>query len=140
MKKTEEAFARGLNAIRNTAALKNGTVEVSDILGAFPGIELSDEQIRMIYEYLEEQNIRLADYVPDEEDSVSMNSLMEETWGGTDSEEEQRLFDFYNEDLAAVVPLSSREAGALAEDLLKGGKRREKAAERLAEGNLRWVV
>ncbi len=140
MKNPEEVFARGLNTIRNIAALKNGSVEVSDILRAFEGTELSDGQIRMIYDYLEEENILLADYVPREEDGISMNVLAEEAWGGPDSEADQKLFDFYSEDLASIAPLSSRETAALAEDLLKGGKIRDKAAERLAEGNLRWVV
>ena len=140
MKDNSELFLKGLNAIRNRAALQNGTVEVSDVLGAFSGMELSDEQIGLVYDFLDREGIHLADYVPREEDAVNVGALADEVWGGADSEADEKLYEFYEADLAGIAPLSSREEKELEQALLSGGEKRNSAAQRLAEGNLRWVV
>ncbi len=136
-----ESFLKGLNAIRNTAALKRGTVGVADILAAFPGTELNDEQVALIYDYLERENITLEDYEPHDVNTVGLDELAEEAWGGGDSEREQRLFEMYLDDLAAVPPISTAEEEELRGLLLSGSEEESRrAAERLTEGNLRWVV
>ena len=98
MSKKQSSLDQGFAALRNIAFIKNGTVEVSDVLRAFGNADLSDSQIRQIYDFMASENISLADYEPSETDDVNMNDLAE--------------------DAAA----------------------RQKAAERLTEGNLRWVM
>ena len=142
MSKKQSSLDQGFSALRNIAFLKNGTVEVSDVLRAFGNVNLSDTQIRQIYDFMASENIALADYEPSETDDVSMSDLASETWGGADSESDQKLLDFYEEDLAAIAPLSRKEEEELIRVLLEGTDEDawEKAAERLTEGNLRWVM
>ena len=61
---TQETFRKGLEKIRMMAAAQGGSVSVADILSAFPSVELSAEQIGQIYDYLDREGIKLADYVP----------------------------------------------------------------------------
>lgn len=136
----KNAFMQGLDAIRNTAALKQGVVSVGDIIRAFPGMELQEEQIALIYEFLDREGISLADYEPQEE-ALDFKELAEETWGMAESESEQRLYDIYQEELARIRPISAEEESQLTDALLSTEEeRRRSAAERLTEGNLRWVI
>lgn len=141
MKKKTDSLENGFSALRNIAFLKNGTVEVADVLRAFGSRDLSDEEIVRIYDFMSSENISLADYEPEETDSVSVNELASEAWGGADSEADQKLLDFYEEDLAGIAPLSRKEEEELTAQLLSEEEiLRHSAAERLTEGNLRWVV
>lgn len=137
----QDDFLKGLNTIRNAAALKNGTLSVQDILAAFPGLELSDAQIALIYDYLERENITLEDYEPHDVNTLELEGLAEGAAAGGESEREAMILDMYREDLAAIPPLSQEEEARLQQSLLSGSSRdREAAAHRLTEGNLRWVV
>ena len=141
MSKKQSSLDQGFAALRNIAFIKNGTVEVSDVLRAFGNADLSDSQIRQIYDFMASENISLADYEPSETDDVNMNDLAAETWGGADSEADQKLLDFYEEDLAAIASLSRQEEAEMTAILLaEDAAARQKAAERLTEGNLRWVM
>ena len=133
-----QKFLQGLHTIRNKAALRQGRISVPDILAAFPAAELSDAQVALIYDYLEQENIILEDYEPHD---VHTLTLGEEAAPGSETEREQRIFEMYQEDLAAIPPLSNEEEETLIPALLSGApEARKKAAERLTEGNLRWVV
>ena len=142
MTKKTSSLDKGFDALRNIAFLKNGVVDVADVLRAFGNADLSDSDIRRIYDFMASENISLADYEPSETDDVSMNELASETWGGADSESDQKLIDFYEEDLRGIAPLSRREEEALAAVLLNETDEAacRAAAERLTEGNLRWVM
>ncbi len=136
-------FTRGLDTIRNTAALKQKTVTVADILAAFPGRELSSEQIGMIYAFLEQEGITLSDYVPHDTQSMNLGGDYDRLFGEPEAAdpEEEKLYEFYLEDLEGIKPLSTEEENALREQLLHGTQAAQKAAkERLTEGNLRFVV
>ena len=104
---SNQKFLQGLSAIRNAAALKRGTVGVADILAAFPGLDLSDEQIALIYDYLERENITLEDYEPHDVNTVGLDELAEEAWGSADSEREQRIYEMYLDDLSPIPPIST---------------------------------
>ncbi|MBO4873372.1 MAG: hypothetical protein J5496_08160 [Lachnospiraceae bacterium] len=141
MTKKMTSLDKGFAALRNIAFLKNGTVEVADVLRAFGNIPLSDEEIRRIYDFMAAENIALADYEPAGTDAVNMNELVSETWGEADSEADRKLLDFYEEDLAGIAPLSRQEEENLTAALLQAdAAARQAAAERLTEGNLRWVM
>ena len=137
----KNSLDRGLAALRNIAFLKNGTVEVADVLGAFGNRELSDTEIAQIYDFMAAEKITLAEYEPHETESVSVSDLADEAWGGADSAADERIYEFYEADLAGIEPLGSKEDAQLAETLLgTDTAARRAAAERLTEGNLRWVV
>lgn len=131
-------FIKSLESLRGRAAIQNGTLSVPDILAAFPGTDLSDEQIALIYDYLERENITLEDYEPHDVNTLEIGG---ESGGGEDTEREQRLLEIYQEELSSIAPLSNEEEEGLILDLLSGAlARREQAARRLTEGNLRWVI
>ncbi len=135
---SQEAFRQGLETIRSLAAKKGGSVTVADILSAFPSVSLNEEKIGQIYEYLERENITLQDYVPHDTRSLELGKDEAEE---TLSEEDRKLLDLYLEDLEAVKPLDSTEMSTLAAQLRDGPPdKREKARERLAEGNLHYAV
>ena len=137
---TEKDLAAGLKALRNTAFLKNGSLSVQDVLGAFPG-ELDSRQIAAVYDFMAAEGIQLEPYEPREGQDYSLGELAEESFGGAISEGDQRVLDLYEEDLADLPALSLQEERDLTGDLLSGdSKKRQRAATRLAEGNLRWVV
>ena len=52
---TQEAFRKGLETIRRLAGENGGAVTVSEILQAFPGVDLDEDQIGEIYDYLERE-------------------------------------------------------------------------------------
>ncbi len=133
-------FSENLAALRELAGRQDGSVRVSDVLAAFPGRELSEEEIRLIYVYMEENGIRLADYEPSEE-GVNLFELAADTLFEPEAEEDRRLYEMYMEDLEAVSPISTAEEAALQAQLLSGSAAEKQAAvHRLTEGNLRWVV
>ena len=108
---SQELFLRGLDTIRQAAAAGGGAVSVAEILGAFPKAPLSEEQIEKIYDYLDREGITLKDYVPHDTRSLELG----ETEAEALTEEEQKVLDFYLEDLEGVVPLSAAETEELAE-------------------------
>lgn len=140
MKAEKDYMEEGLKALRNAAFLKKGTLSVSDVLGAFKGHSLSDAEISRVYDFLAAENIRLEAYEPHDAASMNIGDLAAEAFGGGE-EEDAKVLAFYEEDLAAVKPLSKTEEDALISQLLSGNPAiRRPAAERLAEGNLRWVL
>lgn len=144
MENVNEKFVAGLEKIRSTAAKNDGSVEVKDILAAFPGIELSEEQIKVIYAYLDREGITLKDYVPHDTSSMSLAEAEAEALLSDEEaleEDERKVYEFYLEELEAVKPLSTKEEEGLKEKLLSGSAAEKKAAaDRLTEGNLRFVV
>ena len=134
----QEAFYRGLETIRRMAGSQGGAVSVSDILKAFPDIELDEDQIGEIYDYLDRESIKLKDYVPHDTRTLDLSGEEEEE---ALSEEDRKMLDFYLEDLEAVLPLGKDEIAALAEQLTGGDEdAREAARLRLTEGNLHYAV
>jgi RNA polymerase primary sigma factor len=135
---TQEAFKKGLETIRRLAGENGGAVTVSEILQAFPGVDLDEDQIGEIYDYLERENITLKDYVP--HDTRTLDLTGEEAEDAL-SEEDRKMLDFYLEDLEAVLPLTGGEIEALAAQLVgRDEDAREAARLRLTEGNLHYAV
>lgn len=134
---SQEVFTRGLELIRSLAGKKGGSVSVADILSAFPSVELSAEQIGEIYEYLDREGIKLADYVPHDTRTLELG---EDEAEAALSEEDRKMLDFYLEDLEAVRPLTGTETQALAGQLFGTEDEREEAISRLTEGNLYYTV
>ena len=136
---TQEAFKKGLETIRRLAGDHGGAVTVSEILQAFPGVDLDEDQIGEIYDYLERENITLKDYVP--HDTRTLDLSGEEEEDAELSEEDRKMLDFYLEDLEAVLPLAQGEIEALAEKLTGSDEdARDAARTRLTEGNLHYAV
>lgn len=126
----KEAFKNGLIAVRKKAAANYNHTTVTDILSCFSGMELTAEQIAMIYRYLEEEHIIIEDYKPHDTRTVTVK---EPQMTG----EELAYFQMYLEDLKAIPPCSEAEEQMLIRNLLAGD---ESAQTRLIEGNLQLVL
>ena len=126
----KEAFKAGLIAIRKKAAANYNHTTVSEILACFPGMELTKDQIAMVYRYLDEEHIVIEDYKPHDTRTVTVSEP--ELTG-----EELAYFQMYLEDLSAIPPCSEAEEQMLVRNLLAGD---ESAQTRLIEGNLQLVL
>ncbi|WP_434311241.1 sigma-70 domain-containing protein [Hominifimenecus sp. rT4P-3] len=126
----KENWQRGLEAVREKAAANGNRIAVGEILACFPGIALSEEQIRLIYRYLEDTHIEIEDYEPHDTRSVAVGS-------GRLSGEEKAYFQMYLKDLEGVAPCTKAEEEILVNHLLGGD---EGAQNRLIEGNLHRVL
>lgn len=126
----KEEFREGLARLRNKAAGNYNHITIGEILACFPGMELTKDQIRLIYQYAEEERIIIEDYQPHDTRSVPLG---EPKLTG----EEKAYFKMYLEDLKGVVPCGADEAAMLAERLLTGD---ETALTRLTEGHLHLVL
>lgn len=126
----KENWQRGLAAIREKAAANGNRIAVGEILACFPGSALSEEQIRLIYRYLEDEHVEIEDYEPHDTRSVAVGS-------GLLSGEEKTYFQIYLKDLEGVTPCTEAEEEILVKRLLSGD---EGAQNRLIEGNLHRVL
>ncbi|MCD8078240.1 MAG: hypothetical protein LUE63_07695 [Lachnospiraceae bacterium] len=129
MEKKEE-FRAGLTRLREKAAGNYNHITIGEILACFSGMELTKDQIRLIYQYAEEEHIVIEGYQPHDTRSVSLG---EPKLTG----EEKAYFKMYLEDLKGVVPCEIDEAAMLAERLLAGD---DAVITRLTEGHLHLVL
>lgn len=133
-----EAFKAGLAALREKAAANYNHITVGEILSSFPGIELSEEQVALIYQYLSEEHIVLEDYKPHDTRSVTMKRPEDSSDIPSEIEgEEKEYFQMYLRDLETVEPCTEEEERILTAHLLAGD---ESAQNRLIEGNLHRVL
>ena len=128
---SREQFRAGLARLRETASAQMNHVTIADILACFPGMELTKEQIRLIYEYAEEEHIVIENYTPKDTRSVSIGKKTALTG------EEKAVFQMYLNDLRSVSPCSEEEAELLAQRLIEGD---DMVIVRLTEGHLHLVL
>lgn len=125
-----ESMRQGLEAVREKARANQNRIGIGEILTCFSHMELGEEQIHRIYQYLEEQQITLEDYELHDTRSVSVGKPAL-------TGEEKAYFQMYLEDLKEVVPCEAGEEAILVQHLLGGD---EGAQNRLIEGNLHRVL
>ena len=56
----KEAWKQGLAAVREKAAANGNHITVGEILSCFSNMELDEEQIRLIYRYVEDEHIAVS--------------------------------------------------------------------------------
>ena len=153
MNEAQEKFLKVLEGLVKVAATRKNTLDADEVLKAFEGIELSEDQMDQIYEYLEKHNIDIMQSKP--MDDVSIDDLVidaEEDILLPDEEDEVELIDdvdvlegvstedpvrMYLKEIGNVPLLSSEEEVDLAK-LVETGD--EEAKKKLTEANLRLVV
>lgn len=107
-----------METLRAVAEVRRTAVEPlskEDILKYFEGMELTEEQVEMIYEYLqlppEMQTAEPEQETPEEEPEVPVNEEEEET---------TRCFQMYLDDLNAIEEMTAEEMNQAYEKLLAG--------------------
>ena len=154
MNEVQEQFIKNLENLKALAKSKKNTLEYDEILGAFPGIELTEDKMDMILEYLEKNHIDILrgkspEDMPEEEllldtddDMLLSESEREEIeliddvdiLEGVSTEDPVRM---YLKEIGNVPLLSGDEEVELAKLVEQGD---EEAKKKLTEANLRLVV
>lgn len=126
----KKKLKEGLAAIHKKANANFNHITVGEILAGFPGMELSEDQIRLIYKYLDEEHIIVEDYQPHDTRTVTPDKPAL-------TGEEKAYFQMYLQDLEDVRPCTESEEKILVSQLLGGD---ESVQNRLIEGNLHRVL
>ncbi|MBB5263846.1 RNA polymerase primary sigma factor [Catenibacillus scindens] len=136
-------FLEKLKELVPYARKKKGVLEFQEINDFFGDIELNEEQVEKIYEYLEANHVdilRISDHddLPDDdallEDNEHIEDLDFSVPEGVSTEDPVRM---YLKEIGKVPLLSADEEIELAQRMEEGD---EEAKKRLAEANLRLVV
>ena len=156
MNEAEEQFVKSLAGLLELAKSKKNTLEYDEILKAFDGIELTEDKMDDILEYLEKNNVDiLQGKSPDEAPDEAPDDLLLETDDDElllNEEEEIEIIDdvdvlegvstedpvrMYLKEIGNVPLLTSDEEVELAKRVEQGD---EEAKKKLTEANLRLVV
>lgn len=109
------AFMETLRAVAEVQRTSAETLSKEEILKYFEGMELTDEQVEMIYQYLQlPPEVRRAEPEPEEEEEEPQ-PVMEET-----EEEENNYFQMYLDDLEQIDEMSVDEMQEAYKKLLAG--------------------
>ncbi len=154
MNEVQEQFIKNLENLKALAKSKKNELEYDEILNAFPGIDLTEDKMDMILEYLEKNHIDILrgkspEDMPEEEllldtddDILLSESEREEIeliddvdiLEGVSTEDPVRM---YLKEIGNVPLLSGDEEVELAKLVEQGD---EEAKKKLTEANLRLVV
>ncbi len=152
MNEVQEQFLKTLESLKASAKAKKNTLEYDKILNAFNGIELTEDKMDMILEYLEKNHIDILqgkspEDVPDDdlllesEEDILLSDNEEiglisdvDILEGVSTEDPVRM---YLKEIGNVPLLSGEEEVELAKRVEQGD---EEAKKKLTEANLRLVV
>ncbi len=152
MNELQEQFLKTLENLKTLAKSKKNTLNYDEILNAFNGIELTEDKMDMILEYLEKNHIDILqgkspDEMPDDsllldsEDDILLSDNEEieiisdvDVLEGVSTEDPVRM---YLKEIGNVPLLSGEEEVELARRVEEGD---EEAKKKLTEANLRLVV
>ena len=152
MDESQELFLRKLSALAESARKKKNTLEYDEITKVFEGVDLSEEDMDHIYEYMEKKNIDILqekamddsdDLVLEADDDIDISAEEEEEveiindadiLDGVSTEDPVRM---YLKESGNVPLLTSEEEVELAKRVEQGD---QEAKKKLTEANLRLVV
>ncbi|MCI7814107.1 MAG: RNA polymerase sigma factor RpoD [Robinsoniella sp.] len=150
MDELQEQFKKALNGLLELAKTKKNVLEYSEINDAFRGIDLSEEKMDMVLEYLEKHDVDILHGVPSDGDDTE--DLLIENEEDLFIEDEVEIIDdvdvlegvstedpvrMYLKEIGNVPLLTTEQEVELAKRVENGDEEAKKA---LTEANLRLVV
>ncbi len=150
MDELQEQFKKALNGLLDLAKTKKNVLEYSEINDAFRGIDLSEEKMDMVLEYLEKHDVDILHGIPSDVDDTE--DLLIENEEDLFMEEEVEIIDdvdvlegvstedpvrMYLKEIGNVPLLTTEQEVELAKKVENGDEEAKKA---LTEANLRLVV
>ena len=151
MNEVQEQFLKTLESLKALAKTKKNTLEYDEILNAFTGIELTEDKMDMILDYLEKNHVDILqgkspddvtdDLLLESEEDILLSDNEEielindvDVLEGVSTEDPVRM---YLKEIGNVPLLSGDEEVELAKRVEQGDEEAKKA---LTEANLRLVV
>ena len=147
--KLNEIIQERLKTLLGKAKKKKNVLESQEITLFFADMDIQDDQMDRIIDYLEQNGVDILkiteddDEEPDEEiilseeDEVDVENIDLSVPDGVSIEDPVRM---YLKEIGKVPLLTAEEEIELAQKMEKGGEEGEEAKKRLAEANLRLVV
>ena len=141
-------FEEKLKSLLAKAKKKKNVLESQEVAAFFADMELKDEQLDKVNEFLELNGVDVLkisevdddddeEIILSEEDEVDVESIDLSVPDGVSIEDPVRM---YLKEIGKVPLLSADEEIELAQKMERGGDEGEEAKKRLAEANLRLVV
>ncbi len=144
MKDMDAKFEELLKSLIEVAKKKKNVLEDKEVISHFSGIDLNEQRMEVVYEFLESHNIDVLSMTEEEPDDMTFEIEEEEVEQidisvpeGVGIEDPVRM---YLKEIGKVPLLSAEEEIALAQMMEQGGPEGENAKKKLAEANLRLVV
>ena len=146
--KEQARFEEKLKSLLAKAKKKKNVLESEEITATFADMELREEQLDKVNEFLEQNGVDILritegddddeeEIILSEEDEVDVENIDLSVPDGVSIEDPVRM---YLKEIGKVPLLSAEEEIELAQKMENGGIEGEEAKKRLAEANLRLVV
>lgn len=123
-------FLKKLNDLVTVVREKGNQITVSEVKTYFSGMDLNEEQIELVFDYLLTQKVVVKGY-------IKMDMPVSEETQLVLTEDEEAYLKEYQEDLKAFKPITEQEREALFEKLINGDPN---AKNRIVEIYLQEVI